>query len=240
MGLVLFGKGTRAPMSLGIFGGYPGCNVGYSTFRGANVAELPSGLDTLRGEHREDQFWGQLELDHEDVQYIRFMGGGGYGDPIDRNPVLVAEDVARGLVTEGPAREIYGVVVEDGAVDEQATAARRREVRAERLGREPGGPDMRRAVEPTGMRISEYLQRTAGGGTQCTWCSTEVAAAGRDWKDDAALRRLPAERAGPLRTASGEFFLIEAYCPTCGTLLDTDLAAEDDPPLHDRIAHWPA
>ena len=33
MGLILFGKGTRAPMSLGIFGGYPGCNVGYSTFR---------------------------------------------------------------------------------------------------------------------------------------------------------------------------------------------------------------
>jgi N-methylhydantoinase B len=240
MGLVLFGKGTRAPMSLGVFGGYPGCNVGYSTFRGANVAELPSGLDTLRGEHREDQFWGQLELDHGDVQYIRFMGGGGYGDPIDRNPVLVADDVARGLVTEGPAREIYGVVVEDGAVNERATAARRREVRAERLGREPGGPDARRTVEPTGMRISEYLQRTGDGGTQCTWCGTEVAAVGRDWKDDAALRRLPAERAGPLRTASGEFFLIEVYCPTCGTLLDTDLAAEDDPPLHDRIARWPA
>jgi N-methylhydantoinase B len=240
MGLVLFGKGTRAPMSLGIFGGYPGCNVGYSTFRGANVAELPSGLETLRGEHREDQFWGQLELDHEDVQYIRFMGGGGYGDPIDRDPALVADDVARGLVTEGPAREIYGVVVEDGAVNEQATAARRREVRAERLGREPGGPDVRRTIEPTGMRISEYLQQTTGGGTQCTWCGTEVAAVGRDWKHDAALRRLPAERGGPLRTASGEFFLIEAYCPTCGTLLDTDLATEDDPPLHDRIARWPA
>ena len=242
MGLVLFGKGTRAPMSLGIFGGYPGCNVGYSTFRRRERGRAACGpRRRYAASSREDQFWGQLELDHEDVQYVRFMGGGGYGDPIDRDPVLVARGRRARPRHRGPRpRDLRRCRRGDGAVDEQATAARRREVRAERLGREPGGPDMRRAVEPTGMRISEYLQRTAGGGTQCTWCSAEVAAAGRDWKDDAALRRLPAERAGPLRTASGEFFLIEAYCPTCGTLLDTDLAAGDDPPLHDRIAHWPA
>src|SRR5439155_24187166 len=77
MGLVLFGKGTRAPLSLGLVGGYPGCNVGYSTFRDANVAELPAALDELRGESREDQFWGHLELAEGDVQYVRFMGGGG-------------------------------------------------------------------------------------------------------------------------------------------------------------------
>ena len=48
MGLVLFGKGTRAPMSLGLFGGYPGCNVGYSTFRRRNVDELPDRLEELQ------------------------------------------------------------------------------------------------------------------------------------------------------------------------------------------------
>ena len=206
------------------------------------MAELPSGLDTLRGEHREDQFWGQGSSSTTRTSSTSVSwGGGGYGDPIDRNPVLVAEDVARGLVTEGPAREIYGVVVEDGAVDEQATAARRREVRAERLGARAGRPrhaargradgdaDCRVPAANRGRRDAVHLRAVR-----------RSRPAGRDWKDDAALRRLPAERAGPLRTASGEFFLIEAYCPTCGTLLDTDLAAEDDPPLHDRIAHWPA
>ena len=239
MGLVLFGKGTRAPMSLGIFGGYPGCNVGYSTFRKANVDELPASLDELRGESREDQFWGHLELDEGDVQYVRFMGGGGYGDPLDRDAALVEDDVARGLVSEGPAREIYGVVLAAGRVDEEATRARRQEIRAERLARAPAAPDERRTVEPTGMRLSEYLQRSPDGSTQCTWCAGEVAPAGIDWKDAAVLRRIPVERAGPLRAATGEFVLIEACCPTCGTLLDTDLAEGDDPPLHDRIARWP-
>src|SRR5204863_7128958 len=147
VGLVLFGKGTRAPMSLGLFGGYPGCNVGYTTFRGANVDELPTSLDEIRAESSVDQFWGHLELTDGDIQYVRFMGGGGYGDPIDRDPEAVEEDIARGLVTEEAARRIYGVV--PGAPDE--TAARRREIRAERLGREAfDGPDARRDVRPTG------------------------------------------------------------------------------------------
>jgi N-methylhydantoinase B len=235
MGVVLFGKGTRAPMSLGIFGGYPGCNVGYSTFRGANVEELPASLDELRGREREDRFWGQIELEAGDVQYVRFMGGGGYGDPIDRDPALVADDVGRGLVTPAAARDVYGVVVGH----EAATLARRREIRRERLGREAAGPDARAQVEPTGMPISEYLQRTSARETQCTWCGAVIAPAGADWKDHTAGRRVPVERAGPLRTASGEFFLFEAYCPTCGTLLAADLAAGDDGPLHDRVRSWP-
>jgi N-methylhydantoinase B len=235
MGVVLFGKGTRAPMSLGLFGGYPGCNVGYSTFRNANVDDLPTSLDELRGLEREDRFWGHVELEPGDVQYVRFMGGGGYGDPIDRDPALVADDVARGLVSERAAREIYGVVVGD----EAATRTRRREIRAERLDRPANGPDERARVEPTRMPISEYLQRTEAGETECTWCGEMVAPAGADWKDHAVSRRVPVERTGPLRTASGEFLLIEAYCPMCGTLLDADLAADEDEPLHDRIIHWP-
>ena len=239
VGLVLFGKGTRAPMSLGIFGGYPGCNVGYTTFRQANVDELPDRLEELVGSEQFDQFWGMLDLHEGDVQYVRFMGGGGYGDPIDRDPALVLRDVLAGLVTAEPAREIYGVVIVAGSVDGDATRARRRELRAERLGRLAGGPDERAAVPSTGKRLGEYLQRTASDATQCTWCGIEVAPAGSDWKDHAVLRRLPVEKTGPNRTASGEFFLIEAFCPGCATLLDAELAAGDDEPRHDRVRSWP-
>ena len=239
VGLVLFGKGTRAPMSLGISGGYPGCNVGYTTFRQGNVDELPDRLEELRGSEQFDQFWGTLELHDGDVQYVRFMGGGGYGDPLDREPELVLHDVLAGLVTDRPARDIYGVVIAAGSVDGDATRARRRELRAERLGRPLEAADKRIEVPRTGKRLAEYLQRTASGATQCTWCGTEVAPAGTDWKDYAVLRRLPIEKTGPHRTAVGEFLLIEAFCPGCATLLDAELAAGDDPPLHDRVRNWP-
>ena len=147
-------------MSLGIFGGYPGCNVGYTTFRDANVDELPDRLEALRGAEQVNQFWGQLELADGDVQYVRFMGGGGYGDALDRDPELVLRDVLAGLVTEEPARDVYGVVVDGDDVDAEATRARRRELREARLGRPFDGPDERADVPRTGRRLSEYLQRT--------------------------------------------------------------------------------
>jgi N-methylhydantoinase B len=239
LGVVLFGKGTRAPMSLGLFGGYPGCNVGYETFRGANLDELPDRLQAMRGEETFEQSWGHLELEDGDVQYVRFMGGGGYGDPIDREPEAVARDVALGLVTEAPARDIYGVVLDGASLDADATRRRRLEIRAERLGREVDAELVgRREVEATGMRMSEYLQRANDGSTQCTWCGATVAPAGQEWKQPAQLRRSPVSIAGPQRGAE-EFELIEALCPGCGTMLDIDLAMGDDRPLNDRVESWP-
>ena len=56
-------------------------------------------------------------------------GGGGFGDPFTRDPALVAEDVANGLVSQERARAVYGVVIGDGLVDRAMTAALRRAAR---------------------------------------------------------------------------------------------------------------
>lgn len=53
-------------------------------------------------------------------------GGGGWGDPRDREPAKVLCDVRDGIVSEAAAREIYGVVIEGGAIDEAETARVRR------------------------------------------------------------------------------------------------------------------
>jgi N-methylhydantoinase B/oxoprolinase/acetone carboxylase alpha subunit len=56
--------------------------------------------------------------------------GGGYGDPLERDPALVLEDIELELITEDVARDVYGVVFAAGVVDEQATAALRAERRS--------------------------------------------------------------------------------------------------------------
>ena len=50
-------------------------------------------------------------------------GGGGYGDPLERDPEIVRSDVVNGYVSFEMAREAYGVVIEPetGEVDCQAT-----------------------------------------------------------------------------------------------------------------------
>lgn len=59
-----------------------------------------------------------------DVVRIVTGGGGGYGNPREREPALVAADVLDGFVDAAAARDVYGVAVdpETGEVDEAATA----------------------------------------------------------------------------------------------------------------------
>ncbi|MBL7252847.1 hydantoinase B/oxoprolinase family protein [Paractinoplanes lichenicola] len=67
-----------------------------------------------------------------DVLHFVTWGGGGWGDPLERDPALVAKEVRRGLVTSEGAKA-YGVVVTgDGGVDEPATSELRRTLRAGR------------------------------------------------------------------------------------------------------------
>lgn len=57
-------------------------------------------------------------------------GGGGFGDPLRRDPTRVARDVRLGYVSRGAARGDYGVVVgEDGSIDQAATEKLRSEAR---------------------------------------------------------------------------------------------------------------
>ena len=48
-------------------------------------------------------------------------GGGGYGDPLARDPALVLADVLDDKVSLAAARDLYGVVIEKHSVDEGAT-----------------------------------------------------------------------------------------------------------------------
>ncbi len=66
-----------------------------------------------------------LELKKGDVFTVETPGGGGFGDPFQREPGLVLRDVMHGVVTIESARTEYGVVISDDRVDEQATARAR-------------------------------------------------------------------------------------------------------------------
>ncbi|MGQ0655238.1 MAG: hydantoinase B/oxoprolinase family protein, partial [Betaproteobacteria bacterium] len=55
----------------------------------------------------------------------RLAGGGGYGDPFERDPALVLRDVEQGRVTVRHARDAYGVSIKKEQVDAVETAALR-------------------------------------------------------------------------------------------------------------------
>jgi N-methylhydantoinase B len=55
--------------------------------------------------------------------------GGGYGDPLERDPELVLGDVLDGYVSVSGAQEDYGVVLRDNRIDAQETARLRAQKR---------------------------------------------------------------------------------------------------------------
>ncbi len=65
-----------------------------------------------------------------DVVHIHSPGGGGRGNPLDRESERVLADVEQGYVSAAAAAAEYGVVIRVGAIDAAATEAKRREMRA--------------------------------------------------------------------------------------------------------------
>lgn len=82
-----------------------------------DVVLMPSG-----GQERHTGKIDVLKLQPHDMVRITAPGGGGYGAATARLPAAVLRDVADGFVTEQEARDVYGVALAAGRLDEAATA----------------------------------------------------------------------------------------------------------------------
>jgi N-methylhydantoinase B len=67
----------------------------------------------------------ELHVKRGDTITLGLPGGGGYGDPLQRDPPDVLADVQGGFITREAAMRDYGVIFADGAVDASATEALR-------------------------------------------------------------------------------------------------------------------
>ena len=121
----LLSNADRAMLhTYGVSGGKHGGNYGISI-------EAPDGVEsTVPG------MADNVPAPKGSVVRIKTTGGGGWGDPLAREPEKVAYDVECGLVTEAAARDDYGVVVQPNGValtvDLPATQALRDEKRRHR------------------------------------------------------------------------------------------------------------
>lgn len=131
---VVSGKGSRFPMSEGLGSGYPGAPNAYIRIKDcSDSAGAPQSIAEI-GAETEQVDWGVYPLMQKDALYVRWNGGGGYGDPLERPAELVRRDVDSGLVSSGAAEAIYGVLIQgpEAALDKDATDTRRKRMRGTR------------------------------------------------------------------------------------------------------------
>jgi N-methylhydantoinase B len=83
--------------------------------------------------HFKPTYGFRTPLPADAVVSTRTGGGGGWGDPLEREITRVREDVLNEFVTREAAAKFYGVIVNDDlSVDEAATAAQRAKIKAAR------------------------------------------------------------------------------------------------------------
>lgn len=85
-------------------------------------------IDAVSGERKEIPVVGRYDLRRGEKVVSITPGGGGYGDPLEREPEAVLIDVEDLRVSIETAHEIYGVVISDGEIDNAATSAKRRDL----------------------------------------------------------------------------------------------------------------
>jgi N-methylhydantoinase B len=71
-----------------------------------------------------------IRIAEGDRVHVSTPGGGGFGDPLRRDPEAVLRDLYRGYYTIGEAENLFGVVIAAGKVDKAAT----KKLRAARAG----------------------------------------------------------------------------------------------------------
>jgi acetophenone carboxylase len=146
------GNGSKVPLGQPLFGGYASAPIPGISIRKADLIErMRQGDPTLTMDHREILEGATVGGDwkyelvartpsvyQEGDLLFGFSGGGpGYGDPLERDPQSVMDDLSRNLITEWTARNVYMVAYDADRhkLDLEKTAELRRQARRARLAR---------------------------------------------------------------------------------------------------------
>jgi N-methylhydantoinase B len=123
----------------GVFGGLPGAPSLLVLKDGTNIWDSvernqhPVDIEAMGGNSTLLPYC-DFDLRTGSVLYMRMASGGGYGDPLDREPEAVQRDVVSGIISEEIAQEIYGVAMKNTnmTVDFSATNELRARIREQR------------------------------------------------------------------------------------------------------------
>ena len=147
-----WGFGSRITLTQGLFGGYGVPALPFLTIHDANINEMlrksdeniPSSSKML---YQEQAIKGHYNLrgypclveptKEGDMVAGGTGGGGGYGDPIERDPSLVMQDLENGVISPWVAKNVYKVAYDEQslAVDQEKTKLLREQERTDRKAR---------------------------------------------------------------------------------------------------------
>ena len=241
--ILVMTHGLEVPNASGLAGGFPGATVRQRFGRGVlHNGEYPANLlphdpQDIAGEWLE---WGPkpglMPMTKEDVFAVLWQGGGGWGDPLERDPIAVCRDLRNGILSEKAAHTLYGVIcTEQGEVDEDATQTRRRQVRQERIGKKPTELSSQ-AREGFALGPALRLVRTSKGWQVRSRAGYVLTTGTTAWRANALARPIPQEMLDTLQIRLHPRLTMTAfYCPLSGDQLAVDVHIKGEQPVDDVL-----
>jgi N-methylhydantoinase B len=230
--------GTDQSNASGIDGGYPGAGSQVILLHGVDSREwIAQGRDILQ--HLKSGIGvnylpckSEGVMNSHDLLVFHPPGGGGYGDPLDRDANRVREDLRNRAISREWCRSHYGVVVDDaGEVDQSATQRERQSIIDERLRQAQRIDEVQKKHGgAVARKVGEYFDLVQVGEDRvirCNRCEYVYCPEGEDPKNNAAVRIQALGKAGPRVCAryngdSPNFELVERTCPGCGVMVDVE------------------
>ena len=229
--------GTDQSNASGIDGGYPGGGSQVVQIRDVDTkqwlqkAGAPLEYLTLGQKMTYLTSKSDGEVGARDLLLFYPPGGGGYGDPLDRDPQRVKEDVLNRAVSREWAHKLYGVVLNERLeIDEAQTIQERQRIIEQRLSEAKGAIPVRKKPGGNVVRIvGEYLELVEIAGERvirCRRCQHVYCSEGDNPQKYALNREQDLGSAGSwiCRRWNGNspnFVFVEYICPGCGVLIDT-------------------
>lgn len=224
--------GAEVPNTSGLFGGYPG----------ATVIQRWGEQAARDGVLQPDAEWqtfgpkpGLVRMKRGDVFAVSWQGGGGFGDPLDRDPAAVLADLRRGLVSRESATEVYGVEIVDDYFDTGATATRRQRMRRARVGEFCTDP----ARFVRGERVASlgnifFIVRGRRELHVTTQAGCVLATGSTRWRAGAVAMPMTPPSHLPI-TLHDRLAMTSYCCPATGALLSLDLHEKGNIPPDDIV-----
>jgi N-methylhydantoinase B len=224
--------GVEVPNGHALAGGFPGATIRQTWGKGAaQDGRLRHGEWTVFPPKP-----GLMLMTDRDVFAVSWQGGGGYGDPLEREAEAVMRDVTAGAVSVEAAGTIYGVICRDD-LDRAATEKRREAMRLERV----GGTfvsDAERVFQgaPTlALSDSLFLAHDRRGWHVISKAGYILCTGSTKWRAGAVAKtstKLPDEFMIRLH----DDLAVTTYCcPASGTLLAVDFHRRDERPTDDVV-----
>ncbi|MDY6861941.1 MAG: hydantoinase B/oxoprolinase family protein [Thermodesulfobacteriota bacterium] len=247
----LMGGGSLCPGGYGMFGGYPPAlqenrfalnSDAKKWFKDEKSPKSFKEIGTLNGKILDSINPSPvIPVKSYDILISRAGSGGGYGDPIERDPEFVEKDIRLKAISPDTAKKIYGVVINKKTkrVDKEETEKQREKIikdrmkKAKRLKLKKGFESKDQEIV---MRMHEYLEIVKNNNSdriiRCIKCGYEFCYTKENYKEYALLWEKDLKGINLRYPISGEDPKVrfqEFICPGCGILLEVDLySAEID------------